>query len=104
MLWAGVASADPLWAVVRYDGSVAAGRNVVSVMRTGPGTYTVEFSRRNIGSCAYVGTLGGSAPFDFAPAGQISVTPYPTGSAVWVLTRTSDGFLSDRPFHLKVFC
>jgi hypothetical protein len=104
MLWAGAASADPLWAVVRYDGSVAAGRNVVSVVRTDPGVYTVEFSRRNIISCAYVATLGGSAPFDFAPPGQISVTPHPTGSTVWVLTRTSDGFLSDRPFHLKVFC
>jgi hypothetical protein len=62
MLWPGSASADPLWAVVRYDGSVAAGRNVLSVMRTGAGVYGVEFSRKNIISCAYVATLGGSAP------------------------------------------
>jgi hypothetical protein len=64
----------------------------------------VEFNRKDISSCAYVGTLGGSVPFEFAPAGQISVLPYPTRTGVWVITRTSDGFLSDRPFHLKVFC
>jgi hypothetical protein len=38
MLGAGAASADPLWAVVRYDGSLAAGKNVESVTRGGPGS------------------------------------------------------------------
>jgi hypothetical protein len=104
ILGVGPASADPLWAVVRYDGSLAAGKNVESVTRLGPGSYAVEFTRKTIGGCAYVGTLGGSAPFEFAPAGQISVSPYPGLTGVWVVTRTSDGFLSDRPFHLKVFC
>jgi hypothetical protein len=104
MFGAGAASADTLWAVVRYDGSVAAGRSVESVGRFGPGYYEVEFTKKSITSCAYIATLGGSVPFEYSPPGQVSVTLHPGGRAVVVLTRTSDGFLSDRPFHVKVFC
>jgi len=104
-LGASPASADLRWAVVRYDGSVAAGKNVDFVQRNGPGSYQVEFKKKDLSDCAFLATLGGSAPFDFGAPGQISVSLHPSHKGVWVLTRTSDGqFLSDRGFHLKVFC
>jgi hypothetical protein len=98
------AAADILWAVVRYDASLAAGKNVESVTRTSPGSYVVEFTKRDVIGCAYVGTLGGSAPFEFPPAGLVSVLPHPNPRSVWVLTMNLSGHYSDRPFHLKVFC
>jgi hypothetical protein len=107
VLFVGVATAyaDTLWAVVRYDGSVAAGKNVEFVTRNGAGSYQVQFNKRDLADCAFVATLGGSAPFDFSPPGQVSVSLHPSHRGVWVLTRSSDGsYFSDRGFHLKVFC
>jgi hypothetical protein len=48
----------PRWAVVKADGTLARGRNVVSSQQVaGAGIYDVTFDR-NVRNCAYVATVG----------------------------------------------
>jgi hypothetical protein len=103
---AGSAEGLDLWAVVRHDGVVVRGRDIVagdlpSAVRTTPGNYLVTFDR-NVSGCAYQATIGspGGTPPDL---GQIIVA---ADSSNAVRVRTADGMsaVQDRPFQLAVIC
>lgn len=100
------ASADdatPLTAVVEADGSIARGAGVTSTNAklSGSGLYTVEFDR-SLSDCVWVAQIGNgdSTPTIYGEMSTWAESP----NGIFVQTASSDGVLSDRPFHLIVHC
>jgi hypothetical protein len=94
------------WAVVSGDGALVrssdeSGITSKRVEGVATGSYEVAFPS-SISSCAFQATVAGSSPGVPSPA-YISVG---TKSATSVLVQTAgtDGTLTDRSFHLAVFC
>jgi hypothetical protein len=97
---AATASADTLWAVVRYDGSVAAGKNVEFVARNGAGSYQVQFNKRDLAECAFVATSAGAHRLT-SPPGQVSVSPSQPQRRVGADQKQRRSYFSDRGFHSR---
>ncbi len=92
------------WAVVSGEGTMVRSSSGITSKRVegiATGSYEVTFPS-SIDSCAFQATVGGSTPGVPSPA-YISVG---TKSATSVLVQTAgtDGTLTDRSFHLTVFC
>jgi hypothetical protein len=67
------------------------------------GTYQVDFNR-NVTGCSYLATIGNPAA-GASPPGEITTAlRVTTTNAVFVQTFDSMGTVSDRNFHLAVFC
>ncbi|BCL16157.1 hypothetical protein [Micromonospora sagamiensis] len=99
---AGTLATTVSFAVVRSNGVLARGQDVVSVTRYGVGQYEVLFNRV-LSRGAYVATLGDSADCCVPANGEISVAPrLSITTGVFVQTRNSSGTAADRPFHLHV--
>jgi len=98
------APATALWAVVGETGTLARGSHVVSTSQIGgfAGSYQVIFDR-DVSNCAFVAGLGGTTAE--TPAGEVSTARRSTDvNGVFVETSNSAGTVSDRAFHLAVFC
>ena len=92
-----------LYAVINHDGTTARGKGNLSSQKLGTGAYEVLFAR-DIRNCSYTATIGTALASD-PPFGLISVTPRVTATnGVFVNTRSINGDLGDRPFHLYVDC
>jgi len=75
-----------------------------SSSRTSQGIYRVNFDRE-IRSCTMSVAVGGSNAADALASGMASAKPSPTTSnQVLVNTYAVNGNLTDKPFHLQVFC
>lgn len=99
---AGTLATTVSYAVVRSNGTLARGLDVVSVTRYGTGQYEVIFNRV-VSRGAYVATIGDAADCCIPVAGEVSVAPrLGTPNGVFVQTRNSNGTVLDRPFHLHV--
>lgn len=97
------ASATALWAVVNAAGTLARGATGVSSVYSGASFYTVTFPR-DVTACAYIATIGGTAG-SYGGNGEISTYSSPVGpSSVTVVTHSTSGVFTDKPFHLAVFC
>jgi hypothetical protein len=106
-----------LWAVVKFDATLARGKHAVSSARLsfgGPpttGAYVVTFDR-NVSQCAYSVTEGGDTPIVSAGISDPhQILAHPTGAAgdaVLVTTAKHDPPAApvnvDIPFHLIVAC
>ena len=99
------------WAVVNADGTLARGNGATASAKVtaDAGAYKVTFGR-NIATCAYTATVGGSSTAT-PPIGIASVyqNPDPANNAVSVRTYadlTGDPVTggADRGFHLTVSC
>ena len=99
------------WAVVNADGTLARGNGATASAKvtTDAGAYKITFGR-NIATCAYTATVGGSSTAT-PPIGVASVyqNPDPANNAVTVRTYTdltADPVTggADRGFHLTVSC
>jgi hypothetical protein len=100
-----------LWAVVDVEGTLFRGSGVTGVQHNTTGEYTVTFNR-SVADCAAVASTGGRTP----PPGSPAITPrgaastITEGSSVRIHTLRADIAVSghvevsDRPFHLAVFC
>lgn len=99
------------WAVINADGTLARGNGATASAKvtTDPGAYKIIFGR-NIASCAYTATVGGTTtatpPIGFASVYQ---NPDAANNAVTVRTYTdlaADPVTggADRAFHLSVAC
>ncbi len=94
--------ATALWAVVAANGSKARDGHVTSSEKLATGQYVVVFDR-DVKSCAFVGSLGGTAAESVT--GQISATRRSiNANGVFVKTYDSAGTAADKSFHLAVFC
>jgi hypothetical protein len=94
--------AQTLWAVIHADGTTARASGVKSSKKdasTGTGEYDVIF-KRNVSGCAYVASFADERQTGEVSASSLAGTP----NGVFVQTGTSGGGLSDRNFHLAVFC
>ena len=91
------APATTLWAVVDNDASLVRGSGVVSTSSTGTGGYEVIFNRA-VNTCSFQATAS-QLPGEVLVQPRIGV---PAG--VFVGTYSSAGALTDRGFHLAVFC
>lgn len=102
----GAAQADGIsrFAVVSGAGTLARGRNVASVARTGPGRYQVIFDR-DVRGCAYLATIGDTSAAAPPQNSEITTTSLSSNAnGVSVRTENSGGGAVDRPFHLIVPC
>jgi hypothetical protein len=88
-------------AAVAADATLVHGSGVVIASRSSAGVYSVFFDW-TVSGCTFVGTIGpanaGTA------AGMIDVAPSTGMTGVRVETRETTGVLTDKPFHLIVFC
>ncbi|WDZ87380.1 hypothetical protein [Micromonospora cathayae] len=90
------------FAVVDANGTLARGSDAVSVTKYGPGQYQVIFNH-DVSRSGYVATIGLSFDCCIPPSGEIGVASrLDTPNGVYVETRNSSGFPSDRGFHLIV--
>lgn len=94
------------WAVVNQNGTLARGKGATSsgyAFAGVLGSYRVVFNK-NVSNCAYVATIG--TEFPSTPiSGEIAVAPDVSNvKAVHVVTRTSGGIATNKPFHLFVSC
>ena len=99
-----------LWAVVNANGTLyKASGAVLSLQKTGTGTYQVAFNR-NVDGCASLATVGGhrtgeNSWTDVDPGIGTAAT---FGSVVVVKTLAYNGFAAWQPrdfnFHVAVFC
>jgi hypothetical protein len=90
-------------AVVSDVGAAVRVRGVSSTAQTGVGQYQVIFDR-DVRQCTYVATLGDESASG-PGTGQIAVTSAANNvNGVRVVTRDSDGAVSNRSFHLIVSC
>ncbi len=100
---------------VLYSGSVTAvgdlvtgwDRGVASASKLETGKYSVTFDR-NVGYCTFFASLGYPANSNVSTgfdgiAGEISVYRNSSDTLI-VVTRSSLGALSDKPFHVMVHC
>jgi hypothetical protein len=104
---AGTAGADDYWAHVAADGSLIAGKGVVSSNRGTTGTYSILFNINLVGvngrqRCVPMATLDAGN----ADTGQVeaSTPALAFRSAVTVLTSSSLGIAADRAFFVAVIC
>jgi hypothetical protein len=91
------AAATRLWAVINSDGTAAQGSGVTSSIRPATGQFDVVFNR-DVTTCSYQVTLADVQGETIAQP-QAAV---PNG--VFVGTFNSAGTLTNRGFHLAVFC
>ncbi|HEU4422801.1 MAG TPA: hypothetical protein VFR67_09745, partial [Pilimelia sp.] len=90
--------------VVNYDGRRERGTDGGAVTRLGTGQWevTFPFDMRN---CAYVATIGDPASqLVFNPGLVFTASGRNSDKGVYVETRTTNGSLSDYPFHLVTRC
>ncbi|MEU6381340.1 hypothetical protein [Streptomyces sp. NPDC046909] len=91
-------------AVVDAAGGLVRGDGVRSAARTGTGRYEVRFSAA-VESCARVASIADPGNgLVYAPGLVFTAGSSFSTTGVTVETRTPDGTLSDRPFHLYVDC
>jgi hypothetical protein len=91
------APATRLWAIVNASGTPARGAGLTASTRLTTGSYEVVFDR-DVSACSYQATISTSA-------GEVAVRPRPSvPSGVEVSTFSGTGGISDRAFHLAVFC
>jgi hypothetical protein len=105
--------AKPLWAVVEATGSAATVVNdndhTTGASRLGNGLFSVTFDQ-NVGSCAFLATIGSTANTTDAPPRFATVEPGPTDpKELRLRSWDADGNLSDpgsgnTGFHVVVFC
>jgi hypothetical protein len=100
----GAVVASRVFAVVNSNGTLARGRGVTSVTRFGTGQYAIRFSR-NIGACAWEGTIGLGVFGSSAAPGFITVQGLiGTNNGLFVTTHRTTGAAGDAPFHALVVC
>lgn len=102
---AGISFGGARFAVVTGAGTLARGRSVSSVARTGAGRYQVMFTS-DVRNCAYFATIGDTSAAPLGGGSQITTASLST-SANGVAVRTwgpNGGSTGDRPFHLIVSC
>jgi len=85
-------------AEVDSGGVLQRGSGATSAVWVGPGIYNVQFNR-DVTSCYPVATLGSNAGVPSGTAGASQ-----NGTLVTVATTNPAGTLTDKPFHLLVFC
>ena len=96
-------AAGDRWAVVNQNGTLARGKGATASAYAYPGVlgaYRVVFDK-NVSQCLYLATLGTEYPSTPA-SGEIAVAP--DVADVHVVTRTSAGVATNRPFHLPIGC
>jgi hypothetical protein len=92
---------------VDRSGTLTGGAGVVGALRQANGQYFVAFNR-SVEGCTHVGAVAGDVAFVFP--GLVAATPKTdtfngrTYYGVRVDTSDHDAFITDRPFHLIVFC
>jgi hypothetical protein len=100
---AGVGGGLAHQAVVSSAGAIVRARGVTSAVRVNTGRYQVILDR-DVRGCVYVasvGDVGAATP----PAGEASTSALATNvNGVVVRTRSQNGALANRPFHLLVSC
>jgi hypothetical protein len=91
------------WAVMNASGSLARSGGTTSAGRLGLGVYEVIFNA-NVTECAFVASVGETG--SGATQTGYAATTRRSGNAngVRVDTRSANGGLADRPFHLVVVC
>jgi hypothetical protein len=101
----GIAFGGARFAVVAANGTLARGRSVASVARTGAGRYQVIFTS-DVRPCAYFATIGDTSAAPLGGGSQITTASLSTsGNGVSVRTwGPNGGATGDRPFHLIVSC
>ena len=89
--------------MVNAAGTLARGATGVSSVYSGASFYTVTVPR-DVTACAYIATIGGTAG-SYGGNGEISTYSSPVGpTSVTVVTHSTSGVFTDKPFHLAVFC
>ena len=86
-------------AEVDSDGMLERGSGATSATRIGQGLYNVQFDR-DVTNCYPFATLGSNAGVQTGTVAGASQN----GNIVTVGTTNAAGGLTDRPFHLLVFC
>ncbi|WP_421118333.1 hypothetical protein ACE2AJ_13085 [Aquihabitans daechungensis] len=95
---------QPMSAVMSAGGSRVRSNRTTAGTKTGTGLYAVTFER-NVATCTMSATVGASAGGDALASGFASAKPSNTdANAVIVNTYATNGNLTDKPFHLQVFC
>ena len=100
---------EPLWAVVKDDGSLFSSKGVVSASKLCPTCrqYDITFNK-DVSKCAAVATIGGNPSFAFQERGEIQTFTQapPNQNQVRVIHHDSGGgSASDGVnFHLAVLC
>ena len=92
------------FAVVNADGTLARGRNVLSVEHVSTGTYIVHFAS-NKTACAFVAAVGlGGSSGTSAPGYTTVVGSAADVNGVFMNTYNSSGVKADLGFHLVTAC
>lgn len=92
------------FAVVNADGTIARGRNVLSVDHNSTGVYIVHFTKKKTG-CAFLATVGlGGSSGTSAPGYATVVGAAVDPNAVFLDTYGSNGSVADLGFHLITSC
>jgi hypothetical protein len=92
-----------LFAEVKADGTLDNSSGGVTTVSHGSGNYDVDFAR-NIAACTAVATPGPSTG-SILPSGEVSLTDTPgNAESVSVITWSSDGTSTNKPFRLVVVC
>jgi hypothetical protein len=92
------------WGVFNANSVPTRSSGVTSSARLSTGRYQVGFGDP-VAGCAYLATVGASAPATLPPLGQATVSLDPVlNNVVHVTTRNHLGAAANRPFHLAVTC
>jgi hypothetical protein len=99
---------NAMFAVVNADGTLARSypdATSQTVEEPSDGRYEVIFDGANVADCAYVASVGSSAPFGVEPPGFATVVRRGSDAAgVYIRTYDNVGTDADRGFHLLVTC
>ena len=91
-------------AVMSAGGSRIRSNRTTAGSKTGTGLYVVSFER-DVSACTYSVTVGASTGPDGLASGFGSAKPREAQpNDVLVNTYATNGNLTDKPFHLQVFC
>src|SRR5262245_22149521 len=104
----GASSGPTIWAVIDSGGTVVRGKGIVSVTKPtlNEGLYNIVTSQ-DVTGCDALVSIGapGAATVDTGAMGGIGVSGLPgSANGIYVETRELNGRLTNKPFHLVVFC
>jgi len=103
----GSGSANVHWAVVKSDGTIARSDDpdaTVEKLSSDPGTYAVVFDR-DVANCAYQATIGRTGTEAAEDPGFVTVVHWAVNTnGILVQTYGPGGLLTDKAFHLSLFC
>jgi hypothetical protein len=93
-----------VFAVINADGTKLRGKAVASTQHISTGVYDVRFNR-NIGTCAWTGTVGFGTFGGSEPASMITISGRAgTNNGLFVQTFNGSGAATDLPFLAVVVC